>query len=451
MPKAARSYIRSLRNLQRWLSQPISFEQARDSIRRRLQTRENSFLRLVRRCVFENARSPYLPMLREAGCEYGDLAQGIRRHGLEGELARLKAAGVWLSLDEFKGRAPITRGSLELRPRAADFDNPIISPIVVGGSGGSTGRPVRSIFDLQLIAVMATYQAFFLKLLGLYDVPLVLWYPQLPAPSGMVHNLMYAKLGQPPRLWFDTEFGPRDWAGWQGRLLTNGLVSVLRGARHPLARYASTEMGVMGVGCRDPQEIGDLHLCHDLVAVVQDDEEGEAEPPLLAMTSLHEASPKVMINVELGDCARVVRRKCGCPLSELGLDVHLLNVHSVGRVTCEGMTVAVADLVSLVETALSPKYGGSPVDYQWAEQEDRHGKGKLILRISPSLGTFQKDQVAENILRSLARRSRTGRMMADTWREAKTLHVVRERPRLTAAGKTLPFVREGRTQSPTDA
>ena len=52
--------------------------------------------------MFGNPRSPYLPLLRQAGCDYGDLARAVRRHGVEAELRRLKDAGVWVSLDEFE-------------------------------------------------------------------------------------------------------------------------------------------------------------------------------------------------------------------------------------------------------------------------------------------------------------------------------------------------------------
>jgi hypothetical protein len=514
---ALRAYALSVARLRRWLQDAISFEEARARVAQRLRTRDESFLNLIRRCVFGNPRSPYLPLFRQAGCEHDDLVRGIRQHGLEEELRRLKDAGVWISLDEFKGRVPIVRGDVELRRSPSDFDNPAVSPVVAPQSGGSSGRSVRSSMDLDHLAVRASYEAFGRKLAGLYGVPLAVWFPQLPAASGIVSTLQHAKIGQPPVRWFDIECGSRSSPGWQGKLLTAGLVAASRASSRPLAspepgpvctvldwilrtrdhagrcgvhtyvsravrasqaarnrgsslenvafyvgaepltqarcdeiraagasvfpRYASTEMGTIAIGCVDSREAGDHHLCRDLVAVVQADLAATDQADILYMTALHEVAPKVMINVQLGDCARVVRRRCGCLLGEMGLDLHLLQVRSIERVTCEGMTVAVSELVRIVEEVLCRRYGGSALDYQWAEQEDRRGKARLLLRIGPVVGALDQDRIIQEVLSELARRSRSGPIVADTWREARTIQVVRDRPRATLAGKQLPFLR----------
>jgi hypothetical protein len=514
-----RLYARSLWGLRRWLDDTISFAEARARVARRLEMREDSFLRLLRRCVFGNPDSPYLPLLRQASCEYEEIAAGVRRDGIEAELRRLKDAGVWVSLEEFKGRAPIVRGDVELRQTAASFDNPVVSPIVSPGSGGSSGRAVRSLFDLQQLAVKATYDSFMLELGRLSGgVPQAAWYPQLPAVSGTVRSLVYAKLGAPLVRWFDVEHGPRSWPGWQGRLMTTLLVTAARrsgqrlalpepgppdavldwalrardragrcglqtypsravrlsqearrrgqsleglmfwvagepltSVRHEeirasgaevLAFYPATEAGTIGVGCGDPSEVGETHLCEDLVAVAADGQGDDSSPSVLHLTSLHEATPKVLINTQLGDWARVTRRKCACPLGEMGLDRRLLHLHSIGRVTCEGMTVPVSDLVRIVEEVLRPRYGGSPLDYQWVEQGEGDGKGRVLLRVRPGVGAVECDRVATDVLRELARRSTTGHLLALAWGDAGTLRVVREAPRLTVAGKAPPFVRE---------
>lgn len=514
---ALRAYAMSLARLRRWLEDAIPFEEAKARVAQRLRARDESFLNFVRRCVFGNPRSPYLALFRQARCEHNDLAQGVRRHGLEEELHRLRDAGVWISLDEFKGRVPIVRGEVALRQSASDFDNPAVSSIVAPESGSSSGSSVRSSMDLDHLAVRASYEAFGRKLAGLYGVPLAVWFPQLPAPSGIVSTLLHAKIGQPPVRWFDVECGSGNWPVWQGKLLTAGLVAASRASSRPLAppepghvaavldwilrtrdyvgwcgvhtyvsravrvsqaarsrgsgldgvafyvgaepltqarhdeirasganvlpRYASTEMGTIAVGCADSQEAGDHHLCRDLVAVVQADAAATDQADILYMTALHEAAPKVMINVQLGDCARVVRRRCGCLLGEMGLDLHLLQVRSIERVTCEGMTVAVSELVRIVEEVLCQRYGGSALDYQWTEHEDRRGKAQLLLRVSRALGEFDQDRIVKDVLGELAQRSRSGPIVAEIWREARTVQVVREQPRATVAGKQLPFVR----------
>ncbi len=514
---ALRAYALSVVGLRRWLGDTISFETARARMARRLETRDESFLKLLEQSVFGNPRSPDLPLFRQAGCDYGDVERGVRRDGIEEELLRLREAGVWVSLEEFKGRAPIVRGGVELRASSSDFDNPAVLPLVSPESGGSSGRSARSSMDRRHLTVRATYEAFGRKLAGLDGAPLAVWFPQLPAPSGIVSTLLHAKLGQPAVRWFDTQRAQSGWTRWQGSLLTTGLVAASHASGRPLARpepgplhvvldwvlrtrdgagrcgvhtyvsravraaqaarargislqgvafyvgaepltqarcdeirssgagvlsrYASTEMGTMAVGCPDAREAGDHHLCRDIVAAVQA-EGAPDQPGILYLTALHEAAPKLMINVQLGDCARLVRHTCACPLGELGLDLHLLQVHSVERVTCEGMTVPVSELVRIVEEVLCRRHGGSAVDYQWAEMEDRGGKSRLLVRISPSV-RVDAAKVVRDVLGELAGRSASGPIVAEAWGRAGTIRVVRVRPHVTGAGKLLPFERVG--------
>jgi hypothetical protein len=508
------SYLRTLTGLPRWLHETMTFREARAAVVRRLENREEQFLGFLRRCVFGNPKSPYLPLFRSAQCDYEDIARGVRRRGIERELTRLKDAGVWVSLDEFKGRAALERDGVELRASGSDFDNPIITGAPIASTGGSSGRSVRSSIDLDHLAVRASYQALILKLAGLDSATLGLWYPQLPSSSGINAALMYAKLGQSPERWFEFPGG----AGWKGKLLTTGLVDASRSSgkglprptpgtarmvldwlvrtrdlkgrcglqsytsravqlsrlarstghslegvtfhvgAEPLTparereirasgaalihRYASTEMGTIAAGCTDADETGDYHLCRDLIGLVQDARTDGAAPGILYLTSLHPASPKAMINVQLGDCARVVRRPCGCLLGQLGLDTHLQQVRSIGRVTCGGMTVPVAQLVRIVEEVLCPRYGGSTLDYQWVEREDSRGRGHVILRIAPAVGPFDAAEVRQLVLEEFTRRSHSGHIVAGAWGRPGTLAVVREAPTLTARGKALPFLQE---------
>jgi hypothetical protein len=106
------------------------------------------------------------------------------------------------------------------------------------------------------------------------------------------------------------------------------------------------------------------------------------------------------------------------------------------------MTVSVWSLVSIIEDVLRPRCGGSSLDYQWAEQEDALGRGRLCLRVSPSVEPLDAGWVVQEVLRALVRCSPAGSTIASVWQGAATIRVARERPRITAAGKVLPFVRE---------
>ncbi len=63
----------------------------------------------MKRAVHEYAGSQYQPLLRWAGCEYGDLEKLVTRDGVEGTLQALFRQGVYLTVDEFKGRRPVIR------------------------------------------------------------------------------------------------------------------------------------------------------------------------------------------------------------------------------------------------------------------------------------------------------------------------------------------------------
>jgi hypothetical protein len=212
-----RAYGRVLAGLPAFLSSPISYESACATIRRRREQRHQHFLSMVQACVYANPRSPYLPLLREAGCEHGDMAAHLATAPLESLLARLAAAGVRVGLDQYKGRAPLVTGGREYPVAASDFDNPVLSRGLDLGTGGSTGRSTRTLIDLDFLADRACYEHVMFRMLGLHDVPFALWYPKVPSSIGLVNCLRYGKIGKAVDRWFDmaletAALGP--WHGW---------------------------------------------------------------------------------------------------------------------------------------------------------------------------------------------------------------------------------------------
>jgi hypothetical protein len=92
---------RFLRQLPSFLHHPVTLEEARATLRRRLENREADFLTLVKRAIYEHPPSPYRALLQFAGCEYGDLDRLVRHEGVEGALRALCDKGVYLTIDEF--------------------------------------------------------------------------------------------------------------------------------------------------------------------------------------------------------------------------------------------------------------------------------------------------------------------------------------------------------------
>ena len=138
-----------------FLRKSITLEEARDTVRRRLEARGSNFLRMVETSVFGYAKSPYRRLFAQAGCEFGDLEASVGRDGLEGTLRRLRQEGVYVGFEEFKGRRPIKRGTVCFDVRAADFDNPYLRKAIARPSSGSSGRATRSLLDLEYLADQA--------------------------------------------------------------------------------------------------------------------------------------------------------------------------------------------------------------------------------------------------------------------------------------------------------
>ena len=113
--------------LRGFLRHPITLDEARAMIERRLAEREVNFLRLIERGIFGYCQSPYLPLMKLAGCEIGDIKNLLRANGLEKTLHSLRDAGVYISFEEFKGRTPIVRGGQVIPIKPHRFDNPFLS------------------------------------------------------------------------------------------------------------------------------------------------------------------------------------------------------------------------------------------------------------------------------------------------------------------------------------
>ncbi|MCI0632971.1 MAG: hypothetical protein L0206_03505, partial [Actinobacteria bacterium] len=102
--------MRLLWRLPAYLRHPIDGLQARGILRRRLAEREADFLALVRATIYGHAASPYRRLLARVGCESGDVERLVSQGGVEGALEILVRHGVYLTIDELKGRRPVVRG-----------------------------------------------------------------------------------------------------------------------------------------------------------------------------------------------------------------------------------------------------------------------------------------------------------------------------------------------------
>jgi hypothetical protein len=182
------------------LRRPIRAGDARSVLRRRLERRDADFLDLVRAGVYEGPGSPYRELFRLAGCEYGDLERLVAREGLEEALRQLYARGVYLTVDELKGRRAAIRGSTAIQVDPARLFSPRLAPHLLSQSSGSRGA--RSVVPISLPAVLdrAVDLALVLDAHRASDWRLACW--GVPGGSALAQALEYGAAGVEARRWF---------------------------------------------------------------------------------------------------------------------------------------------------------------------------------------------------------------------------------------------------------
>jgi hypothetical protein len=212
-----------------FLSDPVSPATAETGLRRMLLDREARFLELARDRIYASPTNPYFRLLRAAGCEFSDLEASVRRAGLEATLTELARQGVYLTVEEFKGKVEVRRGREAFRVAAEDFAPPEAPPGFVTRSSGTNNAPVSSIISLERIAVQALEVSVFFSAHGLLDKAHGLYDPILPAGSGLRNLLINAKLGIATERWFARKVPKKNKTGaWYHYLTTQGIVTLAK-------------------------------------------------------------------------------------------------------------------------------------------------------------------------------------------------------------------------------
>jgi hypothetical protein len=204
--------------------------------------------------------------------------------------------------------------------------------------------------------------------------------------------------------------------------------------------WAMSEAGPLGGGCADRQAIDEIHLYRGKIAVLQHPRRlsDQSTVSALYLTTLRTETPKIMLNLESGDYGVLKKRRCGCMLGDLGLNDHLQAIRNYEKLTTGGMHFVGSEIVALVEQVLPDAFGGHPTDYQIVEEEEG-AVTHVSLVISPRVGVMEEHVVVNRVLEYLARGSRGNRMMAEHWKQAGALRVVRHEPFSTPEGKIPPL------------
>lgn len=523
-PSELSRYAGYCRGLRRLLANRLTLEESRKKILGRLETREALFLDLIAR-VWDNPASPYRQLMDAAGITKTEIEESVSSKGIEETLRVLVDHGVYVTVDEFKGRSPCRRNGALYTFHEKDFE-PVHGAGFSSMSGGSRSTGTSVFIDFDHIEEDAVHNAVFLDVFGLTDAPCVIWFP---AGLGLTTTLKFTKAGAQVIRWFTQvpwtfqmetkKFGKirdrfMEYSTWVIGLSTgvqlprpeyvpsdgiprvvdhlialkkkHGKVlvitypsSALRAAkiaresgsdlagiyfriggepvteakRREIERsgarviplYASTETGVISMGCADPACPDDTHLLMDGVALVSRARVVEkfgvdVEASLVTTFSPH--ASKMLLNVETGDMCVSEQRSCGCGWDTLGFSAHIHTIRSFEKLTGEGMTILNSDLIRILEEVLPMRYGGSLTDYQLLEEEDRHGFTRIFLLVSPDVGDLDENDVLRCIGDELRRNGGVGgsnALSVDVWEGAGTFGIRREYPRSTTSGKILSF------------
>jgi len=230
-----RYYTRMAVGIAQFLREPLP-ESAEAFVRERLRDRERSFLDTLSRAVFNRPDHPYTVMFRIAGCEPGDLANEVRRNGLEATLLQLRRAGVYLAHNEWKGLTPIVRNRREIPHALTDFRNPLVTGWVQSSSSGSSGSPVTTSRSTAAYLHLAMYGILRAREFGAADRLQINLQPILPFAGGLLMAIRAHRLGMPVDRWYTeaTRLGDSHY-----RTVTRTLVWFANrlGARAPYPTY----------------------------------------------------------------------------------------------------------------------------------------------------------------------------------------------------------------------
>jgi hypothetical protein len=189
------------------LRKRLTLAEASVVVAQRLERREECFLSNLRNSIFGYPGSPYLDLFGAAGCEYGDAEKLVHGEGVEGALKILFHHGIYISVDEFKGRRPAVRGGTTIKLDPDSLRNPCAAYHVPVASGGSRGGGTPVFMDLAFVRGCAINSLFYFNAWGGRNWRKATW--EVPGAGARFRLIKYACFGSPPGRWF-SQIDPGD-------------------------------------------------------------------------------------------------------------------------------------------------------------------------------------------------------------------------------------------------
>jgi len=139
-----------LRRLPLYVRRRLTYEEAVATVQRRLGQRAENFCLRVREQIWPEPHHPYRLLLENAGYRGpSEIASLIQQAGLESGLRELLRRGVYLTVDESRGRCEVRRGRLTFRVQSQQLQNPHTRREMMLQSSGSSGQAVSVSLDLD--------------------------------------------------------------------------------------------------------------------------------------------------------------------------------------------------------------------------------------------------------------------------------------------------------------
>ncbi|MGA7046820.1 MAG: hypothetical protein WBY98_11210, partial [Candidatus Sulfotelmatobacter sp.] len=204
-------------------------------LQKRIAAREDNFLSLAERSIFQYPRSPYLPLLAAKRITFSDLKSWVSRDGLEACLRTLELEGVYFTVDEFKGKVPVQRKGINFVCDEGMFDNPYLSFVYEVRSGATRSAGTRIRIDFDYLHQRSLYDAFLLNLHGCLTSPIANWFPVFPGAPGINSSLRFAHIGNPVQQWFSQVAEDQVRVNWEKRWGTKTIFAIHRLYGCPLA------------------------------------------------------------------------------------------------------------------------------------------------------------------------------------------------------------------------
>jgi hypothetical protein len=176
-------------------------------VRDQLDNRDATFLDTLQRAVFQQTSHPYRQMFHAAQCLLEDVANGLRRDGLEATLQQIRAAGVYLTHDEFKGSTPIVRGGREIPATTKSFQNPLAKGSVQHVTSGSRGAAVHSYRSPEFMAHREAMHEIVVREFGLQQYAHIVLRPTLPSSLGLLDCTIITRKGHRVEGWYSSGEG----------------------------------------------------------------------------------------------------------------------------------------------------------------------------------------------------------------------------------------------------